>query len=401
LLRPRSGRAHARVTNIELFFDLVFVFAVTQLSHTLLAHLDVRTAFETTLLFLAVWWVWIYTTWCTNWLDPEHTAVRLLVFALMLAGLLLACSLPHAFGHEGPLFAWCYVLMQVGRTLFMVWATGRERPELQRNFQRVTVWLLLSGALWIAGTLWEGDRRLGLWTLAIAVEYSSVWVGFWVPGLGRSHTRDWDIAGAHLAERCSLFIMIALGESIVVIGATAAAHPATWAAVSAFAAAFVGSVAMWWIYFHLGYEKGTRQIATAKDPGRIGRLAYTYLHIPIVAGIVVAAVADELVLVHPAGHVDAPFITTTLGGATLFLLGNLAFKAVIWGRWPLSHLGGFALLALAGGFAPSLPPLALAAVVMGILVAVAAWETLALRAEAVPLEGGRATRPENAPGSTP
>ncbi|HEV8690980.1 MAG TPA: low temperature requirement protein A, partial [Ideonella sp.] len=131
------------------------------------------------------------------------------------------------------------------------------------------------------------------------------------------------------------------------------------------------------------------------------RLAYTYLHIPIVAGIVVAAVADELVLVHPAGHVDAPFITTTLGGATLFLLGNLAFKAVIWGRWPLSHLGGFALLALAGGFAPSLPPLALAAVVMGILVAVAAWETLALRAEAVPLEGGRATRPENAPGSTP
>jgi low temperature requirement protein LtrA len=384
LLRLRGGHAHARVTNIELFFDLVFVFAVTQLSHTLLAHLGVRTAVETTLLFLAVWWVWIYTTWCTNWLDPDHTVVRLLVFALMLAGLLLACSLPHAFDHEGPLFAWCYVVMQVGRTLFMVWAVSRERRELTRNFQRVTVWLVTSGMCWIAGTLWEGDRRLGLWALAIAIEYGSVWAGFWVPGLGRSRTRDWDIAGAHLAERCSLFIMIALGESIVVIGATAAAHPATWATVSAFAVAFVGSVAMWWIYFHLGYETGTRQIATTDDPGRIGRLAYTYLHIPIVAGIVVAAVSDELVLAHPAGHVDAKFIATTLGGAALFLVGNLAFKAVLWRRAPLSHLVGFGLLALTGVFATVMTPLGLATAVMALLLVVATWETLSLRRAATP-----------------
>jgi low temperature requirement protein LtrA len=379
LLRPRGAHAHARVTNIELFFDLVFVFAVTQLSHTLLAHLGVRTGIETTLLFLAVWWVWIYTTWCTNWLDPDHTVVRLLVFALMLAGLLLACSLPHAFDHEGPLFAWCYVVMQLGRTLFMVWAVSRERPDLARNFQRVAAWLALSGVCWIAGTWWEGDRRLALWALAVVIEYSAAWAGFWVPGLGRSRTRDWDIAGAHLAERCSLFIMIALGESIVVIGATAASHPATWAAVSAFAVAFIGSVAMWWIYFHLGYEKGTRKIATTDDPGRIGRLAYTYLHIPIVAGIVVSAVADELVLAHPDGHVDAAFIATTLGGATLFLLGNLAFKAVLWGRSPLSHLVGFGLLALAGAFASVMSPLGLATAVMAILVVVAAWETLSLR----------------------
>jgi len=378
LLRPRGAHAHARVTNIELFFDLVFVFAVTQLSHTLLANLGVRTAVEVTVLFLAVWWVWIYTTWCTNWLDPEHVVVRLLVFTLMLAGLLLACSLPHAFDHEGPLFASCYVTMQLGRTLFMVGAVRRERPELARNFQRVAAWLVLSGMFWIAGTLWEGDRRLVLWALAIGIEYGSVSVGFWVPGLGRSLTRDWDIEGAHLAERCSLFIMIALGESIVVIGATAAAHPATWAAVSAFTVAFVGSVAMWWIYFHVGYEKGTQRIATTADPGRIGRL-YTYWHIPIVAGIVVAAVGDELVLAHPDGHVDAAFAATTLGGATLFLLGNVAFKAVVWGRAPLSHLAGFGLLALTGVLATSLPPLGLASAVMAILVLVAVWESLSLR----------------------
>jgi low temperature requirement protein LtrA len=384
LLRPRGTHVHARVTNIELFFDLVFVFAVTQLSHTLLAHLAVRTAVETTVLFLAVWWVWIYSTWCTNWLDPEHTTVRLLVFALMLAGLLLACSLPHAFDHEGPLFAWCYVAMQVGRTMFMVWAMRREHPQLTRNFQRVAAWFALSGACWIAGTLWEGDRRLALWALGIAIEYAAAWAGFWVPGLGRSATRDWDIEGAHLAERCSLFIMIALGESIVVIGATAAAHPATWASVSAFTTAFAGCVAMWWIYFHVGYDKGTRHIASTDDPGRIARLAYTYLHIPIVAGIVVAAVADELVLAHPDGHVDTPFIATTLGGATLFLLGNLGFKAVLWGRVPLSHGVGFVLLALAGVGATALSPLALAVAVTAILLLVAVWETLSLRRPATP-----------------
>jgi low temperature requirement protein LtrA len=383
LLRPRAAHAHARVTNIELFFDLVFVFAVTQLSHTLIAHLSVRTAVEVTVLFLAVWWVWIYTTWSTNWLDPDHVAVRLLIFALMLAGLLLACSLPHAFDHEGPLFAWCYAAMQVGRTLFLVWAVRRERPELTRNFQRIAAWMVLSAVCWIAGTQWEGDRRLGLWVLAIAIEYAAAWAGFWVPGLGRSRTRDWDIEGTHLAERCSLFIMIALGESIVVIGATAAAHPATWATMSAFTVAFVGSAAMWWIYFHAGYEKGTRRIASTDDPGRIGRVAYTYWHLPIVAGIVVAAVADELLLVHPDGHADTAFIVTTLGGTTLFLIGNLAFKAVVWGRAPLSHVAGFALLALTPVFATSLAPLALATAVMAILVVVAAWESLSLRPAAM------------------
>jgi low temperature requirement protein LtrA len=379
LLRPRHAHAHARVTNIELFFDLVFVFAVTQLSHTLLAHLGARTAVETALLFLAVWWVWIYTTWCTNWLDPDRSVVRLLMFVLMLLGLLLACSLPHAFDREGPLFVSCYVAMQVGRTLFMVWAIGPGRRELRRNFQRIAAWLVLSAVCWVAGTMWEGNARLALWALAVAIEYFSVAVGFWVPGLGQSSTRDWNIEGAHLAERCSLFIMIALGESIVVMGTTAAAHAATWASVSAFAIAFIGSAAMWWIYFHRGYEKGTRQIESADDPGRIGRLAYTYLHIPIVAGIIVGAVADELVLAHPEGHVDVPFIATTLGGTALFLLGNLGFKAVLWGRWPLSHMVGLGLLMLAACFATAMPPLVLAAVAMAVLVVVAAWETLSLR----------------------
>ena len=379
LLRQRGGHVHARVTNIELFFDLVFVFAVTQLSHALLDRLSLQGALETGLLFLAVWWVWIYTTWCTNWLDPDRVAVRILIFALMLAGLLLSCSLPHAFDAEGMLFAICYVAMQIGRTLFMIWAVPASRPGLRRNFQRVAVWLAASAVLWITGALSTSERRVWLWALAIAVEYVSVMVGFWVPRLGRSLTGDWDIAGTHLAERCSLFILIALGESILVTGATAAGTHATLPVVTAFVTAFLGSVAMWWIYFNIGVERGARQIASDDDPGRIGRLAYTYIHLLIVAGIVVAAVADELVLTHPTGHVDLPFIAVTIGGPTLFLLGNLSFKAVIWGRAPLSHLVGFGLLALTTLLASKLTPLALASAVAAILLVVAAWETISLR----------------------
>ena len=248
LLRARGAHEHARVTNVELFFDLVFVFAVTQLSHSLLKNLTPLGAARTALLFLAVWWVWIYTSWVTNWLDPERTPVRLLLFALMLAGLVLSTSIPQAFDAKGLAFALAYVFMQVGRSLFMVWALGDSSPGNVRNFQRITAWLALAGVFWIAGAFAEGGVRLGLWGAALAVEYVSPAVGFWTPGLGRSTTDDWDVEGGHLAERCSLFIIIALGESLLVTGATFEGLPWTAPTVAAFAVAFVGSVAMWWIY---------------------------------------------------------------------------------------------------------------------------------------------------------
>src|SRR5687768_5057251 len=139
LLRDRSGGEQSRVTFVELFFDLVFVFAVTQLSHLLLEHLTFSGAFETLLLFLAVWWVWV------------------MLFVLMFAGLVLSTSIPEAFGASGLTFALAYVFMQVGRTLFMLWAIGSERPNYTRNFQRVIVWLGVSGVVWIAGGIAEGE----------------------------------------------------------------------------------------------------------------------------------------------------------------------------------------------------------------------------------------------------
>ena len=210
--------------------------------------------------------------------------------------------------------------------------------------------------------------------MALFVEYLSPSVGFWVPGLGRSTTADWDIEGGHIAERCGLFIIIALGESILVTGATFGALG--WAPVTAaaFLAAFVGSVAMWWIYFNIGAVRGSRLIASSADPGRLGRLAYTYLHLPLVAGIIVAAVGDELVLAHPTGHGSPAATAAILGGPALYLAGNLLFKRATAERLPLSHLGGLVLLALLIPLAELASPLAIATAATLVLVLVAAWE---------------------------
>lgn len=381
MLRTRSEHAPSRVTSIELFFDLVFVFAVTQLSHLLLAHLDILGAMQTALLLMAVWWVWIYTSWVTNWLDPDKTPVRLLLFGLMLLGLTLAASIPKAFETRALAFAGAYVVMQVGRSLFMLWAL-RGRSEVNfRNFQRITAWLMLSGVFWIAGALIDGNARLGIWALAMLIEFVSPSLGFWVPGLGRSTTADWDVEGGHMAERCGLFIIIALGESILVTGATYADLFWSGETVAAFVTAFVGSVAMWWIYFNVGAERASHLIRASADPGRMARVAYTYVHLLLVAGIIVSAAADELVLKHPHGHADAKTTAVLIGGPALYLIGNLLFKWVTAGWPPLSHLAGLALLVALVAAADHVPVLALGAAASLILVIVAAWETISLQLE--------------------
>ncbi len=379
LLRARKAHEHGRVTFVELFFDLVFVFAVTQLSHSLLEHPSILGVARTVLLLMAVWWVWIFTSWVTNWLDPQRTPVRLMLFVLMLAGLVLSMSVPESFESRGLAFAAAYVFMQVGRSLFMLWALRRHSLANFRNFQRITAWLALAGLFWMAGGLANDDLRLGLWAIALVLEYLSPSLGFWVPGLGRSTTADWDVEGGHMAERCGLFIIIALGESILVTGATFGGLEWSLTTTAAFATAFVGSVAMWWIYFNIGAEKASHSISTSTDPGRLARLAYTYIHLLLVAGIIVAAVADELVLAHPDGHIDVKTILATLGGPALYLLGNCLFKRTIYGRLPLSHMVGMLLLALMIPAAAVLSPLAFSALATLLLVIVAIWETCSLR----------------------
>jgi len=375
LLRARERHQHARVTYVELFFDLVFVFAVTQLSHTLLEHFTPLGMLQVALLYLAVWWAWINTSWVTNWLEPQYSAVRLMLFVLMLTGLLMSTSIPKAFEARGLAFALGFAATQAVRDLFMLWALRRHNAANFRNFQRIFTWHAVAIAFWIGGGLAEPPMRLALWLLALAIDTAGPSLFFWVPGLGRSTIADWDVEGGHMAERCALFVIIALGESVLITGATFAGHDWTLATVAAFAQAFVGSVAMWWIYFNVGAERASDMIAHADDPGRLARLVYTYMHLPIIAGIIVCAVADELVLAHPAGHSDTRLVIAAVGGPALYLVGNALFKRTIYGFLPLSHHVGLALLLVLAFATPYLPPLAVGTLATTILVVVAAWET--------------------------
>lgn len=382
LFRPILPKQHSRVTYAELLFDLVFVFAVTQISHTLLGRFTPLGALQTTLLFLAVWWVWVYTSWITNWLNPELTPVRVMLFLLMLGGLVLSTSIPKAFEDRGLWFAVAYAAMQVGRTVFLLASIPRSRPSIRMNAIRILVWLTASAVFWIIGGWHEGETRLALWAVALAIEYLSPAARFWIPKYGASSIEDWAVEGGHMAERCAGFIIIALGESIVVTGATFAELAWTTETVVAFVSAFAGSLAMWWIYFHKGAEAGSELISNSSEPGRLARLAYTYLHMPIVAGIILSAVADELVLQHPEGHADIRTVLSAVGGPLLFLIGTILFKHSIRGWLQLSHGAGIIALCILGWFAGDLSPLMLSIVTSALMIVVAAWESISLRSTA-------------------
>lgn len=367
---------------VELFFDLVFVFAITQLSHSLLARPTPLGALQTVMLLLAVWSLWNYACWATNALDPELVPVRLLLFTLMLVGLVVSMSIPSAFEGGAWAFAVGYVLMHGIRCVFILWAARAEPLHRRQNYLRNLFWVALTGLFWLAGASAEPERRLLWWLSAIGIELISPWFLYWTPGLGASKTSDWVIDGAHMAERCALFVIIALGESLLITGSTFAREPFGATGAAGFASAFFATVAMWWIYFHEGAEHAAHQIARSSDPGRTARVAYSYIHIAIVAGIIVSAVGDEVVLVHP-DHADTPAIVAVIGGPALFLLGCTLFKWVSYERRtpPLSHcVGLLALGALCVGAQMHwFSTLQLGITTAVVLMMVGAWETLALR----------------------
>lgn len=367
-----EGAHRSVVTPIELFFDLVYVFAITQLSHKLLEHFDVTGALQTTLLLLAVWWAWVYTAWFTNWFEPDQRGVRLVLIALMVASLLMSTSIPEAFSERGLLFAVAYVALQVGRSLFIIWA-ARDNDVLRTNFVRLVLWSILAGVFWIAGALAEGPTREILWVVAVLVDYAAPLMFFAVPGLGRSTTADWDISGEHMAERAQLFVIIALGESILVTGATFGDLAPSTETIAAFVVAFLGSVALWWIYFDRAAGVAAEAIAHAADPGALARSAYTYIHLPIVAGIIVSAVGDELAIAHPTGHASPEVLLALLGGPALYLAGHALFKFVVFHVVSIPRLVAIAVLAglwfIAAGWAPIMVATAALVVLVGVGIA--------------------------------
>jgi len=373
LLRHRDGH-HARVTFEELFFDLVYVFAVTQLSHGLLHHLSLGGVIETLILWFAVWLGWQYTCWVTNWFDPETPRIRGLLFVVMLAGLLMASAIPGAFGERGLLFALAYVAIQVGRTAYIVWELGPHHP-LAANYRRMLGWLVIAAVFWILGGLLRHEVRIALWIIAVLCEYVSPMFGFALPGLGRSRTSDWTIEGGHLTERCQLFVIVALGETLLATGATLSGS-ADWnpALISALLATFLGTLAMWWLYFGTSSRDATATITHSADPGRIGAY-FHYVHAILVAGIIVTAVGNDLVMAHPHDPAKLAYAAAISAGSAVYLLGSAIYKRIVYGRLPLSHaVGALVLLALVT-LASRIDLLTAGWLTTAVMLAVGLWET--------------------------
>lgn len=364
---------------MELFFDLVFIFTTTQLAHYLIAHPDWRGAARTALLLALVWFVWIYTAWGTNWLRPDQAPVRALLIALMLGSLLLSAAIPEAFTGAGLLFALVYVTLQVGRTVFALWAV-QGQPWLVDGFQKTLPWFVGTSLLVVLGTVLGGAFQETLWAAAIVIEVIGLSTGFPVPGLGRSPAEQWMVEGGHLAERCQAFILIALGESILVTGSTLAQH-LDLGMVGAFVLAFAGSVALWWVYFARSAPAAAEVVAHAGErTGALGRLAFNHLHPVMVAGIIVTSAGDELLLREPGAPASTVAALFTLGGPALFLAGHAAYKAVLWRTLPTSRIAAVLLL------------LALIPLFVKVGISVAACATVALAVTVAVILADRVTR---------
>ena len=370
----RAPGAEREVAPLELFFDLVYVFAIGQLSHHLLEHVDVRTGAETLILALAVFYAWYMTAWGANWLDPDRLPVRLALVGLMFASLLMSVAIDDAFDDRAWLFVTGYLLLQVGRCAFLIVAL-RDRPQGE-HFVNDLVWEMLTGALWVAGAIAGGDAGLVLWGLAVATAYGGAGGLHWLPGRGRrvdvEHT---EIAGGHLIERFRLFFIIVLGETVLTMGNAFAGEPFELEQLLALSIGFAGTVALWWCYFQRAEALGAQAAESAEDAGAVGLWA-TWTLTLIVLALIAIAVADELAIAHPGDDATLGFTILAFGGPALFLLAQIIFDREALGHFPRSRLLALAALAILALTTAPLTLIAGIAASSAVLVAVAIADTM-------------------------
>ena len=377
-IRKKDGE-RSKASFPELFFDLVFVFGLIQLSHTLATDFSSTAVFEAALLILAIWWVWINTTWVTNLLDTGLESVRHLLFALMFGGVLLAIALPGAFGDHALAFASIYIAMQIGRPAFTAYAFRGVDDKSSGTFVRITLWAAAAAVFWIAGAFVELEGRIALWTLALLIEYTAPLAGYYVPGRGKAPKETLDVSGKHMAERCALFVIICLGETILTTGRNAAEHMTANTTFAVFCSAFLTTVIMWWIYFHHGQEEAAGKAEEASEPETVAHNLFTYGHLPIVAGIILTAVGEDFSLSHAEEDSSLKYAVAMLGGPALFLCGNIWIKLAAARQLPVSHLSGLVMLAAVAIAVPVSPNYLVHLLATAILFVVALWEYVALR----------------------
>jgi len=363
-MHVRSVEGEERVTPLELFFDLVFVFAITQVTGFLAANETWEGLLRGALLLAVLWWAWGTYAWLTNTVDPEEGGVRLAVFAAAAAMLIVALATPSAFGSEALVFAVAYFLVRaLHLVLYMI--AARDDPELRAAVLRFAPGAVIGSSLLVIASFFDGALEIGLWGAALTIDYLGALIG---------RGRGWHLSPAHFVERHGLIIIIALGESIVALGVGAAGLPLDAARIAATLLGMVVAATLWWSYFDWVIFISQARLTDAHGAERadLARDLYTYLHLPMVFGIVLFALGLKTTL----SHLDEPLgIITAIGlcgGLALYMAAHVALRLRISGGLghgrPTATVVLIALIPVAT-MVPALVALALAAAVCVTLIA--------------------------------
>ena len=354
---------------LELFFDLVFVLALTQCT-ALMSDEPTWTGLGKGLLILGVlWWAWVGYAWLTSVVEPEETLVRFTIFGAMAAMLVVALSIPQAFGDWALLFAVAYAVVRFAQIALFALASS-EDPQLRHSLIIGLTWSTLVGAGLLVGAAFaDGPLQGALWALALLIDLGGPFL-FGVEG--------WRLEPGHFAERHGLIVIIALGESIVAIG-VGAEFGLDAGIVTAAVIGIAIAAALWWLYFDivaLVAERRLSDAAPGAEQNAIARDSFSYLHLPMIAGIVLLALGIKKVLGHVGDPLHAVPATALLGGTALYLLAHVAFRWRNVHRFSTQRLVCAAVLLALIAAAVEIPALVTLAIAAGVLAALIAYETV-------------------------
>jgi low temperature requirement protein LtrA len=367
-MSDRPVEPEQRVTPLELFFDLVFVFAVTQVTGVLVDDPTWGGLLRALMLLGALWWAWAAYAWLTNTLNPEEGGVRIAVFGAIAAMVIVSLATPKAFGADGVAFGVAYFIVRALHLVLYTIAGWGDRDLLRAVIRIAPPAVLAPGLLVMAGFV-DGTAQLALWGGALAIDYLAVLIG---------HMRGWRVSPEHFVERHGLVVIIALGESIIAIGIGAAGVPLHRGTIAAALLGITVIACLWWSYFDwVAFVARARLAeATGEERAALARDLYSYLHLPMVTGIVLFAFGLETTI----AHVDDPLPTIPAlglcGGVALYLLAHVALRLRIGGG--LGHGRPIAALLLVTLFpvAREVPALTALGLVAAVSVALILYEAL-------------------------
>jgi low temperature requirement protein LtrA len=371
ITEPTSEEGERKTSYLELFFDLVFVFAITQVTSLILEDTSPAGFARAALVLALVWWAWSAYAWMTNAIDIENVVTRLIVLAAMVAAFFMALAVPDAYQDEGVWFAVAYFTVRVLNTTLFSWGVRHDLPQLRATF-RLAPWFLAAAFVALVGGFADGDNRAYFWLASLTID---------VVGTLTVARADWRVSPSHFAERFALIVIIALGESIVAIGLATSDLERDLTFALSVVIAFAGVAALWWAYFDftaIAAERALRR-ASPEARGALARDMFTFFHYPMVLGIIFYAVAAKKTLAHPSEPLSEAGRWALGLGIAVFLSGFVltrfrVIRRVAWER----VAAGVAALAVAVAL-DGTDAIVTLTVVIAIVVLSVAIETVRLR----------------------